>query len=134
MWSLVVGFFGSAVKNMLAIQVMWEMWVRSLGLEDPWRKWQLTPVFFLAWKIPWTEEPGRLYSPWVVKSWVRLSDWSSDVCSSDLSINQCHSESEVAQSCPTLCDPMNCSPPGSSVHGILQARTMECVAISFFNA
>ena len=74
MWSLVVGFFGSAVKNMLAIQVMWEMWVRSLGLEDPWRKWQLTPVFFLAWKIPWTEEPGRLYSPWVVKSWVRLSD------------------------------------------------------------
>ena len=30
----------------------------------------------LAWKIPWTEEPGRLYSPWVVKSWVRLSDWT----------------------------------------------------------
>ena len=29
------------------------------------------------------------------------------------------SESEVAQSCPTLCDPMDCSPPGSSVHGIL---------------
>ena len=39
------------------------------------------------------------------------------------------SESEVAQSCPTLCDPMDCSPPGSSVHGILQARTLEWVAI-----
>ena len=35
------------------------------------------------------------------------------------------------QSCPTLCDPMNCSPPGFSVHGILQARTLEWVAISF---
>ena len=41
------------------------------------------------------------------------------------------SESEVAQSCPTLCDPMDCSPPGSSIHGILQARTLEWVAISF---
>ena len=43
------------------------------------------------------------------------------------------SESEVAQSCPTLCDPMECSLPGSSVHGILQARTLEWVAISFSN-
>ena len=34
------------------------------------------------------------------------------------------------QLCPTLCDPMDCSPPGSSVHGILQARTLEWVAIS----
>ena len=36
-----------------------------------------------------------------------------------------------AQSCLTLCDPMDCSPPGSSVHGILQARILEWVAISF---
>jgi len=35
------------------------------------------------------------------------------------------SESEVAQSCPTLSDPMDCSPPGSSVHGIFQARVLE---------
>ena len=35
----------------------------------------------------------------------------------------------VIQSCPTLCDPMDCSPPGSSVHGILQARILEWVAI-----
>ena len=40
-------------------------------------------------------------------------------------------ESEVAQSCPTLCDPMGCSLPGSSVHGIFQARVLEWVAISF---
>ena len=38
------------------------------------------------------------------------------------------------QSCPTLCDPMDCSLPRFSVHGILQARTLEWVAISFSNA
>ena len=41
------------------------------------------------------------------------------------------SESEVAQSCPTLSDPMDCSPPGSSVHGICQARVLEWGAIAF---
>ena len=41
------------------------------------------------------------------------------------------SESEVAQSCPTLCHPMDCSLPGFSVHGILQARILEWVAIAF---
>ena len=42
-----------------------------------------------------------------------------------------HWVSEVAQSCLTLCDPMGCSLPSSSVHGILQARILEWVAISF---
>ena len=37
----------------------------------------------------------------------------------------------VAQSCPTLCDPMDCGLPGSSVHGILQPRILEQVAVSF---
>ena len=41
------------------------------------------------------------------------------------------SESEVAQSCPTLSDPMDCSLPGSSVHGIFQARVLEWGAITF---
>ena len=41
------------------------------------------------------------------------------------------SESEVTLSCPTLCDPVDCSLPSFSVHGILQARIMEWVAISF---
>ena len=40
-------------------------------------------------------------------------------------------ESEVAQSCPTLCDPMDCTLPGSSVHGIFQARGLEWGAIAF---
>ena len=41
------------------------------------------------------------------------------------------SESEVAQSCPTLSNPMDCSSPGSSVHGIFQARVLEWDAIAF---
>ena len=41
------------------------------------------------------------------------------------------SENEVIQSCPTLSDPMDCSLPGSSVHGIYQARVLEWGAIAF---
>ena len=41
------------------------------------------------------------------------------------------SESKVTQSCPTLSDPMDCSLPGSSVHGIFQARVLEWAAIAF---
>ena len=40
----------------------------------------------------------------------------------------------ITQSCLTLCDPMDCSPPGSSVHGILQARILEWVAITFLGS
>ena len=43
----------------------------------------------------------------------------------------CESESEVAQSRPTLCDPVDCSPPGSSIHGIIQARVLEWAVIAF---
>ena len=42
-------------------------------------------------------------------------------------------ESEVAQSCPTLGDPMDCSPPGSSIHGIFQVGVLEWGAIAFSN-
>ena len=41
------------------------------------------------------------------------------------------SESKVTQSCPTLSDPMDCSLPGSSIHGIFQARVLEWAAIAF---
>ena len=52
-------------------------------------------------------------------------------------IMKCHHTSTAAkllQSCPTLCDPRDGSPPGFTVPGILQARTLEWVAISFSNA
>ena len=47
------------VKNSLA---MLEMWVRSLGLEDPLEEEMTTHSSILAWRIPWTEEPGGLQS------------------------------------------------------------------------
>ena len=58
-----------------------------------------------------------------------------DICNINVSLNfQRHRPRKVlvAQLYPTLCNPMDCSPPGSSVHGVLQARTLEWVAISFF--
>ena len=48
-------------------------------------------------------------------------------CHEDSIFNQKLSEALVTQSCPTLCNPMDCSPPGFSVHGILQARILEWV-------
>ena len=59
-------------------------------------------------------------------SWAQvLNTWSV------ASTTEGEGEGEVVQSCPTLCDPMDCSLPGSSVHGILQARILEWVTISF---
>ena len=43
---------------------MQEMWVRSLGLDDPLEKEMATYSSVLAWKVPWTEEPSGLHSPW----------------------------------------------------------------------
>ena len=52
-------------------------------------------------------------------------------CAFIILIKMKESESEVAQSCPTLCDPIDCSLSGSSIHGIFQARVLEWIAISF---
>ena len=47
------------VKNLL---VIWEIWVRSMGWEDPLKKGMAPHSSILAWRIPWTEEPGGLWS------------------------------------------------------------------------
>ena len=52
---------GLAVSYLLAMQ---ELQVRSLGQEDPLEEGMATHSSILAWRIPWTEEPGGLYSPW----------------------------------------------------------------------
>ena len=49
------------VKNLPALQ---ETWVLSLGREDPLEEGMATHPSILAWSVPWTEEPGRLYNPW----------------------------------------------------------------------
>ena len=75
----------------------------------PWRrKWQPTPVFL----------PGKSHRQ---RSLVGYSPWG----------RKSESVSEVTQSCSTVCNPMECSLPSSSVHGIFQARILEWVAISF---
>ena len=53
---------GSGVKNMPAMQEMQETWVRFLGHEDALEEEMVTGSSILAWRIPWTEEPGRLQS------------------------------------------------------------------------
>ena len=71
-------------------------------------------------------QPTRLHCPW------DFPGKNTGVCCHFLL--QCmkvKSESEVTQSCLTLCNPMDCNPPGSSIHGIFQARVLEWVAIAF---
>ena len=82
------------------------------SLEDLLEKEMATYSSSLAWKIPQTEDPGGLQS----------MRWHAAAAAKSL------------QSCLTLCDPKDGSPPGSPVPGILQARTLEWVAISFSNA
>ena len=64
------------------------------------------------------------------KIWENSRDTSTDI----MSVAAAATAAKSLQSCPTLCDPTDSSPPGSPVPGILQARTLELVAISFFNA
>ena len=84
------------------------------------------PVSAALWRSFWWRETWGL---------VVLSSWSAVCHQPDVEVVPWHFravyDSEVAQLCPTLCDPMDCSPPGSSVHGIFQARVPEWVAIFF---
>ena len=59
------------VKNLHA---MWEAWVQSLGPEDPLKKEMATHSSILAWRIPWTEDPGGLQSMGSQKSQTQLSE------------------------------------------------------------
>ena len=73
--------------------------------------------------------PVRLLE--VVRNSLRLWVWSESCFPSIYGFSLClRIRMLVAQSCLTLSDPTDCSPPGSSVHGILRARVLECVAIS----
>ena len=77
---------------------------------------------------PHRRQPTRLPRPW------NFPDKNTGVgCHFLFQYMKVKSESEVAQSCLTLRDPMNCSLPGSSIHGIFQARVLEWGAIAFSN-
>ena len=101
-----------------------------LGWEDPLEKEMATHSSTLAWRIPWT---GSLagYSPWGHKE---LNNWTCTHTHTHTHVIAATAAAKSLQSCPTLCNPMDSSPSGSPVPGILQARTLEWVAISFSNA
>ena len=75
---------------------------------------------------PHRRQPTRLPRPWDSPG-----KNTGMGCHFLLQCRKVKSESEVAQSCPALSDPMDCSPPGSSVHGIFQARVLEWSTIAF---
>ena len=103
-------------QTVKGLPTMQETRVRFLGGEIPWRRqWQPTPVLLPGKSHGWRSLVG--YSPWGCKE----SDTTERL--------HFHFHFEVAQSCPTLCDPMDYSLPGSSIHGIFQARILEWVAI-----
>ena len=116
---------------------MQETQVRSLGREDPLEEETAAHSSILAWEIPYSatilpiKEHGISFILFV----------SSFISFTNILVFRvlvfCHLAAAAAkslQSCPTLCDPRDGSPPGSPVPGILQARTLEWVAISFSNA
>ena len=77
---------------------------------------------------PHRRQPTRLPHPWDSPG-----KNTGMGCHFLLQCMEVKSESEVTQSCPTLHNPMDCSLPGSSVHGIFQARILEWGAIAFFD-
>ena len=77
---------------------------------------------------PHRRQPTRLPRPWASPG-----KNTGVGCHFPFQCMKVKSESEVAQSCPTLSNPMDCSPPGSFVHRIFQARVLEWGAIAFIN-
>ena len=108
----------TARQASLSITISWSsLRLTSIKSVMPSRHFILCHPFLLLPLIPpsirvFSGSPNRWYSRAVRKDW-------------------CWSWSEVAQSCPTLCHHMDCNLPGSSIHGIFQARVLEWVAISF---
>ena len=107
----------------------WDGWMASLT------RWTWVWVNSRSWW--WTWRPGVL---WFLGSQRVGHDWATELNWTDVCITFIESASViereyvkvlVAESCSTLCNSMDCSPPGSSVHGIFQARILEWVAIPF---
>ena len=71
--SLIPSLVAQMIKH---LPTMPETWVQSLGQEDLLEKETVTHSSILAWKIPWTEKPGRLHAMWSPKSWTRLSNFT----------------------------------------------------------
>ena len=101
---------------------MQETWVKSLGGEDPMEKEVATHSSILPWKIPWTDEPGRLQSTELQRVRYNWAHTHRLINCNNLSLF-----SSVAQSCPIRCNPVNCSTPGLPVpHQLPESTQNPC--------
>ena len=102
-----------------------------------WHHWLNGHEFGKLQELVMDREAGHAAVHGVTKSWTQLSDWTELNSTGRVRLANyslfCNIV-KVAQLCLILCDPMNCSLLGSSVHGIFQARVLEWVAISFCRA
>ena len=95
------------------------------------------PEGLFVWKrgeVGWGVEMGRAESKRMNEWYARRKHFDFHLLPSCLKCSAAAAAAKSLQSCLTLCDPIDSSLPGFSVHGILQARTLEWVAISFSNA
>ena len=113
---------------------MFKMWEKINALENILgkieRKWYLLLLLlsrFSHVRLCATPEMATHQAPMSL-GFSRQEHWSGLPLPSPM--HESESQSEVTRSCPTLSDPMDCSPPGSSVHGILQVRVLEWGAIA----
>ena len=105
--------------------MIWILWWGIVGTEEPYAAAAVASVVSDSVR-PHRRQPTRLPRPW------DSPGKNTGVgCHFLLQCRKVKSESEVTQLCPTLCDPLECSPPGSCVHGIFQARGLEWAAIAF---
>ena len=111
------------------------------GWKDSLENGMATLSSLLSWRIPWTKEPDSLWGHKESNMTEQLTIsfpfqtlftvYGYQLLPKPPVVVAVVSELNVAQSCPTLCNPRDSSRPGSSVYGILQARILEWVAISF---
>ena len=87
-----------------------------------------------SWDSPFSRGHPSSVVLWLEPQRTQLSHGTPFRREGSLCILSAAAAAKSLQSCPTLCDPIDGSPPGSAVPGILQARTLEWVAISFSNA
>ena len=122
-------FFKWTFQNLMCILYLQliSVWMPNFGR----LRWNIVLLLLLSRSVvsdsvrPHRWQPARLPHPW------DSPGKNTGVgCHFLLQCMKLKSESEVAQSCPTLSDPMDCSAPGSSVHGVFQARVLEWGAIT----
>ena len=112
--------------SFIILQYLWLFWIMK-----KWNEWYTDKVKVKLLSCVRLCATPRRQPPRLPHPWDSPGKNTGVGCHFLLQCEKVKSESEVAQSCPTPSDPMDCSPPGSSIHGIFQARVLEWGAIAF---